>query len=285
MLEFLNQPSPLNIDYPKRTKQAFFVGLFIFTFFIIFKPFGLINVAIGNLVKISLFFGFVSLVIGLFNGVLIPFIFQSFFNEFKWNIKKNILWGLWNMFSVTTIIYFSNFLLYNFHTITFKGYFTTLFYVMVLGFPMAIIINIINQNYQLKKHIKISDSINNNINIKKPLPSEKFLEFEIDKFRKAQFLIDKLIYIEALGNYMNVVYDSDGIKKIVTRETFRNIEQMIGESKEIYRPHRSFLINLRYFEKTTGDSQGLKIHLKNIESVIPVSRSKTNEFRQLVAGK
>jgi DNA-binding LytR/AlgR family response regulator len=34
--------------------------------------------------------------------------------------------------------------------------------------------------------------------------------------------------------------------------------------------------------KITGDSQGLKIHLKKIDNIIPVSRSKIKKFRELI---
>jgi DNA-binding LytR/AlgR family response regulator len=100
-----------------------------------------------------------------------------------------------------------------------------------------------------------------------------------------QFAIDKLIYIEGLGNYLNVYYENNGIKKMTIRETFGNLEKRLSGSEIIYKPHRSYLINLQYIEKLTGDSQGLKIHVKNFDTVIPVSRSKTNEFRQICSSQ
>ena len=108
------------------------------------------------------------------------------------------------------------------------------------------------------------------------------LEFEIDKFNKVTFDVDNLIYVEALGNYINIAYYYKENRKITIRETISNIEQKMGESKLIYKPHRSYLVNLQNIENVTGDSQGLKIHLKGSEKIIPVSRNKIKEFRTLV---
>jgi DNA-binding LytR/AlgR family response regulator len=40
------------------------------------------------------------------------------------------------------------------------------------------------------------------------------------------------------------------------------------------------MVNLQNIEKVTGDSQGLKIHLRDFDKVIPVSRNKIKEFRK-----
>jgi len=108
------------------------------------------------------------------------------------------------------------------------------------------------------------------------------LEFEIDRFKKVNIEPENLIYIEAFGNYINVIYADNDIKKITVRETITNIEDKMEGVIIIYRPHRSYLVNLQKVEKITGDSQGLKLHLKSIDKVIPVSRNKIKEFRERI---
>ena len=150
----------------------------------------------------------------------------------------------------------------------------------------------------LKKHLRIADNVNNTVenkrfeqlqtslkrNEQKKFPDSELspLEFEIDKFNKVTFGIDNLIFVEALGNYINISYCHKENRKITIRETLSNIEQKIGTSKLIYKPHRSYLVNLQNIKNVTGHSQGLKIHLKDSDKIIPVSRNKIKEFRTLV---
>ena len=169
----------------------------------------------------------------------------------------------------------------------------------IFGIPLGIIVNLINQYYLLKKHVNIADNVNGTVENKrveqlqtslggdeqKRFSGDELspLEFEIDKFNKVTFSIDKLIFVEALGNYINISYSIQENRKITIRETISSIEEEIGVSKLIYKPHRSYLVNLQNIQNVTGDSQGLKIHLKNSDKIIPVSRNKIKEFRSLVA--
>jgi DNA-binding LytR/AlgR family response regulator len=168
----------------------------------------------------------------------------------------------------------------------------------------------LNQYILLKKHLKIAAGINNTIensqaslkdNTDVPLDLNKqktlskdnnnqhasanLLEYEVDKFKKVQIEVDNLIYVEALGNYINIVYIRNGVKKVTIRETINNIERKISPSEMIYKSHRSYLVNLHYIANVTGDAQGLKIHFKDIDIAIPVSRNKIKEFRLLTSSR
>jgi DNA-binding LytR/AlgR family response regulator len=146
-------------------------------------------------------------------------------------------------------------------------------------------VNFFNQYYLLKKHHNIADSINKTIEIKNQHVSVNPLEFEVDKFKKVQIEVDSLIYVEAMGNYLNIAYECNGIKKITIRETINNIEQKTSPSGMIYRSHRSYLVNLHHISNVTGDAQGLKIYLKDIDIAIPVSRNKIREFRSMTSSR
>jgi DNA-binding LytR/AlgR family response regulator len=155
--------------------------------------------------------------------------------------------------------------------------------VFILGFPLSIISSILYQNYLLKKHQGIAETLNKNLSVEGQLFSEDQVELIINKSKKVHIPIYKLLYIEAVGNYISVVYDNNGIKKIIVRETLGNIGQKIRTSQTIVRVHRSYLVNLHYIVKITGDSQGLKIHLREIDNIIPVSRSNIKNFKELIS--
>ena len=296
MLEFLNRPYPFTFMPSRRIKQIIPIGFCVLLFLILFKPFGL-----GNNPDYILFSAYMvtcAAFAGLLTTVLIPLAFPKFFDESKWTLKKNLLWviGINIIFVIILFPALNIFLIlkYNsFQELTFKNFLWWLHIQLILGVTLGIIINLFNQNYLLKKHLRIAEDINSIVQKEKHEKTESNienaitnneknqLEFEIDKFNKVAISVDKLFYVEALGNYINIIYHSKENRKITVRETISNIEKKISNSKIIYKPHRSYLVNLKFIENITGDSQGLKIHLKGFEKVIPVSRNKIKEFRKL----
>jgi hypothetical protein len=227
---------------------------------------------------------------GLVTTVLIPLIFPRYFNEDKWTLKRNLVWVLGINLIFANIMFFALnvFLIYKYNTFqefTFKNYLWWAYLQLLFGVPLGIIINLVNQYYLLKKHLKIAANINNSIEKKNELVSQSLLEFEVDKFTKVNIDINNLVFIEAFGNYLNVTYVNNGVKKITIRETINNIEQKICSTNIIYKPHRSYLVNLQHIHHITGDAQGLKVHFKDIDNIIPVSRNKIKEFRRLASSK
>lgn len=309
MLEFLNRPYPFSFQPKRRIKQIVPVGICVFLFFVIYNPFG--NNETEN-ITISAYMVSCAGFAALLSTVLIPLSFPKYFNENKWTLKRNLVWVLWiNVIFLIILFFASNMYVivrYNsFHDFTVKKFLWYLYIQFIFGIPLGIIVNLVNQYYLLKKHHGIATSVNKTIETslveksqinsgksddtslafnKQKNPSNiesNSLEFDIDKFNKVKFDVDKIICVEALGNYINILYYHEENRKITIRETISNIEQKIGTSKFIYKPHRSYLVNLQNIENVTGDSQGLKIHLKNSDKIIPVSRNKIKEFRALVA--
>ncbi len=313
MLDFLNRPYPFSFQPSRRIKQILPIGLFVFIFLILFKPFGLENDS--DYVQTSAYLSFSGTLIGLLTTVLIPFFFPGYFNESKWTLKRNFIWNGWIFFIFSTLMFFlfniySIYYFNNNRSFTFENYLWWVYLQFIFGLPLGIIINLFNQYYLLKRHIKAADILNNSFRISNrqnfqksyekgdiPLETgkeqsflkelEKYksgqqLEFEVDKFKKVNINVKNIIYIEAFGNYINIVYNHNGIKKITVRETITNIEKKVNRSEILYRTHRSYLVNLTEIEKIEGDSQGLKLHLKLNDKVIPVSRNKIKEFRKLI---
>lgn len=286
MFEFLNRPYPFSFQPSRRIKQIIPIGFCVFSFLVLIKPFGL-----GNNPDYILFSSYMVTFggfAGLTTTVLIPLMFPRYFNESIWTLKRNLVWTFWIhcifasiMFSALNIFLISK---YNVYTeLTFRKYLWWVYIQLIIGVPLGIIVNLVNQFYLLKKHLKIADNINHSMIVYEKPNTETFMEFEIDNFKKMRLEIEKIIYVEALGNYINIAYTSDVNKKITIRDTITSIEQRIGNSEIIYKPHRSYLVNLKNIGTITGDSQGLKIHLKDSGKIIPVSRNKIKEFKMLVA--
>jgi hypothetical protein len=294
MLEFLNKPYPFSFQPLRRTKQILPIGVCVFMFLILFKPFGLSTNP--DYFQLSAYFTFSGAVIGLLTTVFTPYLFPRFFNESKWTLKRNLVWITWDFFCFATLMFVANHIISiykydNYGNFTFNRYLWFVYINLIFGLPLGIIINILNQYYLLKKHLKIAAGINDTIETSTNEDTNNqhaagtILEFAVNKYKKVQIEVDNIIYVEALGNYLNIVYECNGIKKVTIRETINRFAQKAGPSGTVYRPHRSYLVNLHYIDNVTGDAQGLKIHFKDMDTAIPVSRNKIKEFRLLTSKK
>lgn len=290
MLDFLNKPYPFSFQPKRRLKQIIPVSIGVFLFAIIFKPFGLESNP--HYIKESAIGTFICAVIALITTVLIPYFAKGCFNESKWTLKNNLVWVCIMIIIFISLMYFSYAIYYK-QTITWNSYFKSCVSALKFGIPIGLIVNLVNQYYLQKKHLKEVISINRKLktfaNIHEDETNQlhdaalKLIEYNIDRINKVQFAVHNLVYVEALGNYVTIAYQQDGNKKITVRDTISNIEQKVETSELFYKPHRSYLVNMKNIENVTGDSQGLKIHLKGFDQIIPVSRNKIKEFKELVA--
>jgi DNA-binding LytR/AlgR family response regulator len=51
--------------------------------------------------------------------------------------------------------------------------------------------------------------------------------------------------------------------------------------QNIYRCHKSYLVNLAKVNHVSGNAQGYKLHLKDVEDQIPVSRKLNEEIKEI----
>ena len=79
------------------------------------------------------------------------------------------------------------FLIYKYDTFqefTLKNYLWWAYLQILIGVPLGIIINLVNQYYLLKKHLKIAANINDSLELKNKSIPKNLLELDIDKFTK-----------------------------------------------------------------------------------------------------
>jgi DNA-binding LytR/AlgR family response regulator len=92
------------------------------------------------------------------------------------------------------------------------------------------------------------------------------------------------LYIEALGNYVDVHYlDENG--KVLRKALRSTIQQMEIEFKAypvIIRCHRAYIVNISYVEKVNTNHQGLLLILKHVRKEVPVSRTYKKNFRPVL---
>ena len=89
--------------------------------------------------------------------------------------------------------------------------------------------------------------------------------------------VKQVICFEANDNYVVTYFlDKEGkLKKSMERISLKKIDEILDSIHIDYfsRVHKSYLINHLMIEEIKGKAQAQKIKLKNLEILIPVSRS------------
>lgn len=91
--------------------------------------------------------------------------------------------------------------------------------------------------------------------------------------------IEDIIFLEADGMYTNI-YISDGSKQLICKP-LRHYEALFKDIFFMYRPHRSFIINLNHIKQYVKED-GAYILMDNNQS-ISISKDKKDEFFNIIS--
>lgn len=118
------------------------------------------------------------------------------------------------------------------------------------------------------------------------IPTARQLSFGAQMSDSFSLEAGSVRYIEAMQNYISVCYVSEGkIYRNLVRETLSNAEAECRDS-DIIRCHRSFLVNVAQIDTVTGNAQGLKLGLHDVnDDTVPVSRSYIGDLKNSLANR
>jgi hypothetical protein len=278
MFEFLNKPYPFNDDLKYNSQLIFFISIGVLGFLYLFQP---LNVNLmDDKEKLYVVLGlaaitFLSLSLNL---LILPSLFPAIFIKRVWNVKKEILWNLW-ILSTITVGYYLYYRLLGIFTIDYK---------MVLGLIIFAIIPItgliiVNRNRMLRSNLKLAEHINKKLEENKSIEN-KLVHFQSDYAKdNLSIKVSVLILIRAANNYIEVFWvEGEKIRNQMIRTSLKNAEELLEDYSFIFKCHRSYMINTHYITKIEGSVQGYKIHLDNLDFSVPVSKKFAYKLKQLV---
>lgn len=275
----LNKPYPLLLN---RWKLTFLVSIFISFFLSVFQPFGIQFLEIENKTLILTGYGVVTFLVLLFDLFLIPSLLKKTFRDENWTVWKQIVWLT---FIVLTISIGNYAYSLSFAITQWLGLQGVLMFVL-FTLPIAIIpitvITFITQNLHLKRNAKLSAQLNEDLKDKATESESADLISFKSGLQDYSFPFNSVLFLESEGNYVQVYYIKNGqVKTQLIRNTLKNISAEI-DKKDLFKCHRAFMINLNKVEKVEGNSHGIAITLSQIDRQIPVSRSNTKAFTELL---
>lgn len=95
--------------------------------------------------------------------------------------------------------------------------------------------------------------------------------------------ISRLLFIEAVGNYVKVTHLSDGqVHTDMLRATMKQMEETLQGYPMIVRCHRAFLVNLGQVEQIVSHSGSTQLLIKHCHESLPVSRSNMAQVKSAI---
>ncbi len=278
MLEFLNKPYPFNDDLKHNTKVIFFLSLGVFVFLFLFQPLQID--ALANREKYILVIGmaiitFLSLSLNL---LILPSLFSKILNGSLWNVKKEILWDIWILFTISV----GYFLYYKAMGIMEFGFDMIIKLILIAVLPTSVMI-VLNRHRLLRSHLKTANELNIKLKENKSI-QDKLVHFLSDYQKdNLSIKVSLILFVRSANNYIEVFWkEGSAVKSQMVRFSLIKAEEILKEYKFIFKCHRSYLANINYIDKIEGSSQGYRLFFDKIDFPVPVSKIYVNKLKELI---
>lgn len=277
MFKFLNRPYPFNDDLKYNSKLIFFISIGVLVFLYLFQPLDVSLMDNKQKLYVVVGLGAVTFLSLSLNLLILPSLFPSIFIKRIWNIKKEILWNIWILTTIS-VGYYLYYKLLGIFEIDFK---------MILGLIIIAIMPItglitVSRNRILRSYLKLAEGINKRL--KNKSIEEKLVHFKSDYVKdNLSIKVSMLLLIRAANNYIEVFWKEGAeIKNQMIRTSLSKAEELLVEHKFIFKCHRSYMINVNYIDKIEGNIQGYKLFFENLDFTVPVSKNFAYKLKQLI---
>ncbi|MDD2490405.1 MAG: LytTR family DNA-binding domain-containing protein [Bacilli bacterium] len=163
-----------------------------------------------------------------------------------------------------------------------KGFIIFQAFTLLIGVFPVVAVTLISYNIKLAHNLKTADEVNDLL-IAKPTKIEikDAVVLIADNGKdKLEVELSNLIYIESVGNYIQPFYWQDiKIASMLLRGTIKRMESETAQYSSLVKCHRAFIVNMDHVESVKGNSQELKLVLKNTATEIPVSRNHAQKIK------
>jgi len=271
MLDFLNKPYLFDQDLKNNIKGISGISLGMFLFILFFQLVELENFNFNNRLLIIAGYGAITLIILSAARLLLPWTFPKFYIPGKWNMKLEIILNvsIW-ILNATAYAFYTRYVAH----VSLSMY--LMFKIVLLSIAPVIILIIINERKFLKRYlIQLTDQkVNQNV-IESVITNHPNAEVELfseNRSEKIKLVTRQLILIQSADNYVEILFkEEDRIQKTLVRNTL-NIEEQLKNNSHIIRCHRTFIVNIKYVTKLTGNYQGFRLKIPDLDTEVPVSR-------------
>jgi hypothetical protein len=279
----------LSQQYPREEnpwKIILPVSVFIGLFLVIFQPFGLDDLEMTFKSLFLAGYGLVTLLVLILDLLLLPLLVPKLFSDEKWTVIKEISLLLWILFTLGLgNLLYSNLVLDFRLTLTNALVFQS--FTLIVGLLPVTVITIIKQNYLKRKNETRAGQINDTLihHVSGDYHGRQVHFLGENQKEELKVIADDILFIKSEGNYITIGYLKNGrFTQTLLRNTMKYAADHLAAFSNHYQCHRSWMVNLNRIDRVGGNSQGLKITLKDFDEGIPVARKNTAGFRKKMTG-
>ena len=264
---------PYDLLESKTFRYWFIVGVVLFgiLFLWIFEPYGLYNLTTlhAKILAVGLYVGS-GLVILIVQFLLLQNVFIR-----KYTLGITILWIMLSFMAIGTSSTLVNSFLFDHGRFRFAAFIYFQGVILSINIIPVSIFVLIHYNVTLQKRLKTASQLNNAL-IKREQNPEDNLQIVLNSENKNEgFMISiaSLLYITSFDNYIDVYYFKNKlVEHKLIRYSLASVEEDNRNIDEIFRCHKSYLVNKLNIESVSGNAAGYKIKLHDCDMLIPVSR-------------
>jgi hypothetical protein len=286
----LNRPFPLDIPSRQSFRYTFYAALCVFLILVLLKPFGLDEVKSPALLFHAVLYALVTFICTSANTFLLPRLLPAVYREEKWTVGKEFLHMCWHLIPIAIGNWLLTHWLYK-NNLSWQNLFNFLWITGVVGiFPLWLNV-LLKQQRLLKKYqtgaSRLEVQLNQPVSIPQattPVPEHIVFTSENGK---EQFLLPpaEIKYVTAADNYVRIYFIKDNQPTShLLRNTLRKAEDVLSPFPQFFRCHRAYIVNLKTVQHVSGNAQGYKLHLKDVDELIPVSRNLNAQLAERLKG-
>jgi len=263
----------------------------------VFKPFGL-DVwqwqAYAHLVAIWV----LGIGVCLLTDIIMEYIFRkprSYERGVSYIIQRNLWFQLINTPLISLMICLYRHLVLSDRVasnhLSWSNYFETLVIIAFCSFAIGLYWRFKFRSRFLAAELEETRLLNEQLRSLTPAPSpigERSSQIVLSgtTSEKITLIIDDLLFIEAIGNYVKINYLSDGqVRSDMLRATSKQMEDALKAYPMIVRCHRAFLVNLQQVEQIVSHAGSMQLHIKHCHDSLPVSRSNMAQIKEAIKGE
>ncbi|MFU8844753.1 MAG: LytTR family DNA-binding domain-containing protein [Bacteroidales bacterium] len=278
MFKFLNKQYPFNDDLKDNTRIIFFISMGVFVFLFLFQPLQIDSLATRDKYFLVIGLGIITFLSLSLNLLILPSLFPGILKGSKWNVKKEIIWDIWILFTVCV----GYFLYYKALGIMAFGFDMIITMILIAIVPISVLITF-NRNRLLRSHLKSANELNIKLKENKSLP-EKLVHF-ISDYQKDNLSIKVglIMIVRSANNYIEVFWkENQAVRSQMVRCSLTKAEEVLADTWFIFKCHRSYLVNIHHIDKIEGSPQGYQLFFEKIDFIVPVAKNYTKQLKDLI---
>jgi DNA-binding LytR/AlgR family response regulator len=161
------------------------------------------------------------------------------------------------------------------------------FYTLAIGlFPITFMVLVNRHSASIiapqQVHIPETQTDSSNVTAISHTVQTKLITLTGDnKDDKIQVSLSQILFIKSADNYCELAILKDNIySRQLLRCSLTSLLKQLPSNSQVFRCHRSYVVNLMLVESFTGNAGGLQLSMKSLDVMVPVSRSYVDTIKQ-----